>query len=340
MAVIFRTAIARDGSRIGYTLERGSGTPLLCIVQTNLPPASVYAHYSGALAFHRGLAAGASWYTFDWRGTGLSLRQSERLKFDDLVDDLEAVAASITEPFDLFGSADGCTVALAFAKRRPECVRRMLLVAPPAPEAGDPQFAAASRRMATMEPEATLALWMMHIFPGVDRAETLAIAKESHSVKPPALVKELQRTVATVDALELAPQVTAATLVLTPGEHDQRGLDVAAAMPNACTMFWTELGDGTMSGANWRRAWDQLVPPSELPQRVVHPSPATRDASPLSEREVSVLALLMQGCSNREIAERLVIAEPTVATHVRHILEKTGTSNRTAAAAWASRHLP
>lgn len=57
----------------------------------------------------------------------------------------------------------------------------------------------------------------------------------------------------------------------------------------------------------------------------------------LSERELEVLALLSNGRSNREIATALTISEATVATHVRHILEKTGTANRTEAAALALR---
>ncbi|MCL4241053.1 MAG: AAA family ATPase [Dehalococcoidia bacterium] len=58
----------------------------------------------------------------------------------------------------------------------------------------------------------------------------------------------------------------------------------------------------------------------------------------LSAREAEVLALVAEGRSNREIAGVLVLSEATVATHVRHILEKTGAANRTEAAALAFRH--
>ena len=59
----------------------------------------------------------------------------------------------------------------------------------------------------------------------------------------------------------------------------------------------------------------------------------------LSDRERDVLALLAEGLRNREIAERLVIGEATVKTHVRHVLEKLRFRNRAEAAAFAARHL-
>jgi len=58
----------------------------------------------------------------------------------------------------------------------------------------------------------------------------------------------------------------------------------------------------------------------------------------LSSREREVLARLAEGLRNREIAERLVVSEATVKTHVRHILEKLRLRNRAEAAAFATRH--
>jgi len=52
---------------------------------------------------------------------------------------------------------------------------------------------------------------------------------------------------------------------------------------------------------------------------------------PLSERELEVLHLLAEGLSNREIAERLVVAETTVKKHVNHVFDKLDVTSRTQA---------
>jgi DNA-binding CsgD family transcriptional regulator len=52
----------------------------------------------------------------------------------------------------------------------------------------------------------------------------------------------------------------------------------------------------------------------------------------LSPRELEVLELLARGATNAQIAARFVIAEDTVKSHVKHILQKLGVGNRTEAA--------
>jgi DNA-binding CsgD family transcriptional regulator len=61
---------------------------------------------------------------------------------------------------------------------------------------------------------------------------------------------------------------------------------------------------------------------------------ARRSASPLSAREQEVANLVAKALSNREIAERLVVSERTVETHVRSILAKLGFTSRTEIATW------
>jgi non-specific serine/threonine protein kinase len=58
------------------------------------------------------------------------------------------------------------------------------------------------------------------------------------------------------------------------------------------------------------------------------------DGHPLTERERQVAALVAEGLSNRDIAERLTIAKRTADSHVEHILAKLGYSSRAQIAAW------
>jgi NarL family two-component system response regulator LiaR len=53
----------------------------------------------------------------------------------------------------------------------------------------------------------------------------------------------------------------------------------------------------------------------------------------LTERECDVLALLVEGLNNTQIAKRLVVSPSTIKSHVSHILGKLGVASRTEAAA-------
>jgi DNA-binding NarL/FixJ family response regulator len=58
----------------------------------------------------------------------------------------------------------------------------------------------------------------------------------------------------------------------------------------------------------------------------------------LTEREREVLELIARGLTNHEIAEKMVISEKTVKTHVSNLLNKLDLEDRTRAAIWALKH--
>jgi len=58
---------------------------------------------------------------------------------------------------------------------------------------------------------------------------------------------------------------------------------------------------------------------------------------PLTGREIEVLRYVAEGERNRDIADRLSISEETVKVHVKHIMEKLGAADRTAAVSIAIR---
>jgi DNA-binding CsgD family transcriptional regulator len=61
------------------------------------------------------------------------------------------------------------------------------------------------------------------------------------------------------------------------------------------------------------------------------------DLQELTPRELEVLGLLVEGCSNQEIARTLVVAPRTVAAHLEHVLVKLDAPSRTLAAVRAER---
>ena len=76
------------------------------------------------------------------------------------------------------------------------------------------------------------------------------------------------------------------------------------------------------------------------PSALVEPDTETEQPTPiapLTRQERRVLALMAEGLSNREIARKLFIAEPTVKFHLRNVLAKTASRNRTHAVAIALR---
>jgi DNA-binding NarL/FixJ family response regulator len=77
-------------------------------------------------------------------------------------------------------------------------------------------------------------------------------------------------------------------------------------------------GDALLAPSVTRRLLDRVR------DRLSAPADAARDERlrELTEREVEVLGLMARGHSNREIADRLVLAEATVKTHVSHVLDK------------------
>ena len=105
-------------------------------------------------------------------------------------------------------------------------------------------------------------------------------------------------------------------LLATTGEPDR-----AAAMLTEAAALGTRIG---MPALLARIQAVGGTPPSSLPDG-------------LSAREAAVLRLVAQGRSNREIGAELFISEHTAANHVRSILRKTASANRTEAASYAHR---
>jgi DNA-binding NarL/FixJ family response regulator len=88
-----------------------------------------------------------------------------------------------------------------------------------------------------------------------------------------------------------------------------------------------------------RVAADGDFPIAPKAARLLLASNSTPTAGPsLSQRERDVLALVADGCPNKEIARRLWITERTVKGHLTRIFREIGVDDRTQAALWAQKH--
>jgi DNA-binding NarL/FixJ family response regulator len=140
--------------------------------------------------------------------------------------------------------------------------------------------------------------------------------------RPDVALIALRRAAATWQRLN-APYLAARTRLLIGracrelGDEDSARLEVEGARDTFSTL-----------GA---------VPDALQASALVSPGRQARPAG-LTERELELLALLATGDTNRQIAERLVISERTVARHVSNIFNKLGVSTRAAATAYALKH--
>ncbi len=85
-------------------------------------------------------------------------------------------------------------------------------------------------------------------------------------------------------------------------------------------------GDAVVAPAVTRRLLDRFA--HRLPGAGEAEGSAPAALESLTEREVAVLRLVARGLSNGEIAAELVVSEPTIKTHVHHLLTKLGLRDR------------
>ena len=68
---------------------------------------------------------------------------------------------------------------------------------------------------------------------------------------------------------------------------------------------------------------------SWIPEEIAGLAAAHMQHPPVSPREIEVLKLIARGCSNKRIADELVISESTIRNHVASLLDKLGADDRT-----------
>jgi non-specific serine/threonine protein kinase len=104
---------------------------------------------------------------------------------------------------------------------------------------------------------------------------------------------------------------------------------------------WLEVAKHELGEPGFAAAWraGQLLPAEEAVREATCVEAAglrVHARVHLSPRELEVAALVAQGCTNQEIASRLIFTQATAAKHVEHILEKLGFTSRVQIASWHS----
>lgn len=290
---------------------------------------------------------------YDGRGTGHSQRDVTDLSLEAMVSDLEAVVdrAGLAE-VSLLGQYNSCPHAIAYAARRPERVKRMVL------------FAGSARGWNAMSAKQTQALlslieqdWDLfadtaaHQWMGWSAGEAgRAFAEGIRGAVTPQIARATMQAASAVDVTEQLPRVAAPTLVLHPRDMTQIPIDVARSLAMDLPRGRLVVLEGAQpvlftedSGEVVSMLVDFFcdgIEPAAAPAAVPGPAGGHAIAPPngLSRREVEVLRLVAAGESNSQIARRLGLSTHTVERHIANLYRKIGARGRADATAYALRN--
>ena len=128
-------------------------------------------------------------------------------------------------------------------------------------------------------------------------------------------------------------------LMLTSFSHDEALVDAAMAGAQGYALKQirgTEIVDAVRVVADGRSTIDAATTRRAL-ERMQRGSEEQQQLAQLSEQERRIFDHIGEGLSNRQIAEKMFLAEKTVKNYVSNLLAKLGLSRRTEAAAMAAR---
>jgi two-component system, NarL family, response regulator DevR len=124
--------------------------------------------------------------------------------------------------------------------------------------------------------------------------------------------------------------------------YDDNDAVFAAVMAGASGYLLKEIrGSSLVDAIRQVAAGRSLLDPSvteRLLTRLRNGEPEDKKLASLSEREREILGLITEGLTNRQIGERLFLAEKTVKNYVSGLLAKLGMERRTQAAVFGAEH--
>ncbi|MFQ6029442.1 MAG: alpha/beta fold hydrolase [Dehalococcoidia bacterium] len=295
---------------------------------------------------------------FDQRGSGLSDWEVEDLSFETWVKDLEAVVDALElEQFDLLGISQGGPVGIEYTARHPERVKNLVLYGAYARGSfrlGQPRVSEQVNALVTLtrigwgrnNPLYRQLFASMFLPEGTDEQMDWFNELQRMSTTPNNAANIIHEA-SCIDVLESLPNVSVPTLIMHC-RHDSVvrmdfGRQLEALIPNSSFVVLEGrnhlLLESEPAWAEFLKAVRAFLSGSDSP---VMDSPAVQPPvsypDGLTQREVDVLKLVATGKTDREIAQALTISVGTASTHVRNLLNKTGTANRTEATLYAAQH--
>jgi pimeloyl-ACP methyl ester carboxylesterase/DNA-binding CsgD family transcriptional regulator len=333
-----------DGRRVAFALV-GSGPPVV-LPAWWVSHAVEDWHFGPLRRFVEGLAAERMVVRYDRLGTGLSDRERPPETFTPEFEDATLCAvldelglARVT----LMGVSCGGCIAVSFAARRPERVDRLVLYGSYAwgHALGPPQARAGMISLVRSHWGLGSRLLADVFGPNWSAEDRAAFTASQRAAADAEVAADLLALIYETDVRDQLPEVRAPALVVHR-EHDRamrlRGArEVAALLPYADLV--TLPGDAHLP---WHGDGDTVLR-AIAPFLGIQapPAPVSKAAADalveLSAREREVLAMVAQGLSDAQIAERLVLSPHTVHRHVANILAKLQLPTRAAAAAAAAR---
>jgi pimeloyl-ACP methyl ester carboxylesterase len=326
------TTTLRDGVEIAYALA-GSG-PLLVYVPGWLTHLELSWALPAERGFYEALASGRTLLRYDQPGCGLSGPSSRPYTMDLELETLEAVTnAAGAEQYDLFGISLGAVVAAAWAAAHPESVRRLILYG---------GWARGSQIAAPAIQEHVLALVTEHwglgsdvltdIFaPGADagtRAAFTRYQRDSASAKTArAMLEMCYRT----DVTTALGHIRAPTLVI----HRDRDRAVPIGQGRVIAESIPSANLEVLQGYAHLPYVGDVDSIAQAARRFLGLPILRRQVAPdLTARQAEVAALIAEGLTNRDIAQRLHITERSAESHVERIRTRMGFRSRSQIAAW------